>query len=281
MATLTTAAADYPWRPDSVFFSPPDVVGDALLLQTSTVAGSIEGDTPSVRVAFVTDAESASYVNEAAEITDDAPDLDEVVLHAKRISRLVTLSTQQYRQAQTAEQVSMSVARDIIQKADNAYLGDASSQPSTGLLNVTGVVNGGEVDGDLDALVDLIATLENNGAHPSGIIVDPKTWANLRKLKVGGDQINASLLGAGTTDAAPLLLSLPVLRSRWLPSNTGLVIDRTQVVSAVGPVEVAVSEHAAFKSHAVVMRATWAVGWSVVRPNRLGKFTVADGDAES
>lgn len=274
---LTTAVADYPWRPDSTFFSPPDVIPDALLLQASTVAGSIEGDTPSVRVAFVTDAESAAYVNESVAITDDAPDLDEVVLHAKRISRLVTLSAQQYRQEQTAAQVSQSVARDIVQKADNAFLGDASNQPSTGLLNVTGVVDGGEVADNLDALVDLIATLENNGARPSSIIVDPKTWANLRKLKVGGVATNESLLGAGVTDAVPMLLSLPVLRSRWLPANTGLVADRTQIVSAVGPVEVAVSEHAAFTSHAVVMRATWSVGWAVVRPDRLGKFTVDDG----
>lgn len=274
--TLTTATADYPWRPDSTFFSPPDVVPDALLLQCSTVAGAIEGDTPSVRVAYVTDAESAGYVSEAAEINSDEPDLDEVVLHSKRIARLVTLSTQQYRQEQTATQVSQSVARDIIQKADNAFLGDAIGQPSTGLLNVSGVVDGGEVTDNLDALVDLIATLENNGAHPSSIIVDPMTWASLRKLKVGGDQLNASLLGAGVTDAVPMLLSLPVLRSRWLPANTGLVADRSQIVSAVGPVEVAVSEHAAFTSHAVVLRATWAIGWAVVRPDRLGKFTVSD-----
>lgn len=279
--TLTTATADYPWRPDSVFFSPPDVVPDALLLQCSTVAGSIEGDTPSVRVAYVTDAESAGYVSEAAEISSDEPDLDEVVLHSKRIARLVTLSTQQYRQEQTATQVSQSVARDIIQKADNAFLGDAVGQPSTGLLNVSGVVDGGEVTDNLDALVDLIAELENNGAHPSSIIVDPKTWASLRKLKVGGDQLNASLLGAGVTDAVPMLLSLPVLRSRWLPANTGLVADRSQIVSAVGPVEVAVSEHAAFTSHAVVLRATWAVGWAVVRPDRLGRFTVADDSGGS
>lgn len=278
MTTITTAVADTAWRPDSVFFAPTDAVPGALLLQASTVAGHIEGDQPSIRVGFVKDAESADYTNEGVAITDDEPDLDEVLLHSKRITRLVTLSTQQYRQPETATQVSMSVARDLIQKADNAFLGDAVGQPSTGLLNVPGVVNGGEVVGDLDALVDLVATLENNGASPSAIIVDPLTWAALRKLKVGGDQINASLLGAGVTDAQPLLLSLPVLRSRWLPAGTGLVADRSQIVSAVGPVEIATSEHAAFTNHAVIVRATWAIGWAVVRPDRLGKFTVAGGD---
>lgn len=274
MTILTTGTADYPWRPDSVFFAPTDAVPNALLLQTSTVAGEIEGDTPSVRVAFVKDAESADYVDEGTPIESDEPTLDEVVLHAKRISRLVTVSSQQYRQAQTAPQLSQSVARDIVQKADNAFLGALSDEPSTGLLNVDGVIDGGEVADNLDVLVDLIAELENNGAEPSSIIVDPLTWASLRKLKKGGDEINASLLGAGVTDARPLLLSLPVLRSRWLPAGTGLVADKSQIVSAVGPVEVAVSEHAAFTSHAVVLRATWSIGWTVVRPDRLGKFTV-------
>ncbi|ORW23670.1 major capsid protein [Mycolicibacter nonchromogenicus] len=280
MTILTTGTADYPWRPDSTFFAPTDAVPSALLLQTTTVAGSIEGDTPSVRVAFVKDAESADYVAEGTPIESDEPDLDEVVLNAKRITRLVTLSTQQYRQTETATQVSQSVARDLVQKADNAFLGDSLSDPSTGLLNVDGVIDGGEVVDNLDVLVDLIAELENNGAQPSAIIVDPLTWASLRKLKKGGDEINASLLGAGVTDARPLLLSLPVLRSRWLPAGTGLVADRSQIVSAVGPVEVAVSEHAAFASHAVQMRATWSVGWTVVRPDRLGKFTV-EGDLGS
>lgn len=277
MTILTTGTADYAWRPDSTYFAPTDAVPSALLLQTSTVAGSIEGDQPAIRVAFVNDSESADYFDEGEAIDSIEPDLDEVVLHAKRISRLVTLSAQQYRQNETATQVSQSVARDIVQKADHAFLGDSSSEPSTGLLNVDGVIDGGEVADNLDALVDLIAELEYNGAQPSAIIVDPITWANLRKLKKGGDEINASLLGAGVTDAQPLLLSLPVLRSRWLPAGTGLVADRSQIVSAVSPVEVAVSEHAAFASHAVLLRATWSVGWTVVRPDRIGRFTV-EGD---
>ncbi|CAM4364745.1 hypothetical protein MB901379_04726 [Mycobacterium basiliense] len=53
-------------------------------------------------------------------------------------------------------------------------------------------------------------------------MVDPRGWAALRKFKTG-TEFNSSLLGAGTTDAAPMLLSLPVLVNRWVPQYSGLV----------------------------------------------------------
>jgi hypothetical protein len=42
-----------------------DVVPDALVLLTSTVSGAVDGDAPSVRVPYVTDA-AAGFVAEAA-----------------------------------------------------------------------------------------------------------------------------------------------------------------------------------------------------------------------
>jgi hypothetical protein len=53
-------------------------------------------------------------------------------------------------------------------------------------------------------LVDLIAQLQDNLAVPSHILLDPRGWAELRKLKTG-NTFNSSLLGAGTTDAVPML----------------------------------------------------------------------------
>lgn len=111
-------------------------------------------------------------------------------------------------------------------------------------------------------------------AFPSHIIVSPTTWAALRRLKVGGQGVNESLLGAGTTDAQPLLLSLPVLVNVAVPAGAGFVVDHTAIVSAVGDVRVANSEHEYFSSDSVALRATWRIGHAVVRPERVGKFTV-------
>jgi hypothetical protein len=88
-----------------------------------------------------------------------------------------------------------------------------------------------------------------------------------RPLRLGGtaqaqDQCNhstESLIGAGTTDAVRMLLSLPVIVNVNVPTLTGLIPDKGAVVSAVGPVPVAVSEHAAFAADSVLLRATWRI----------------------
>jgi HK97 family phage major capsid protein len=270
VTTPTTAAA---WSPDVYTFAAEDVLPDALILQTSFVAGDIDGDQPSLHVGYVTDTLDATYVAEGAEITDDSPGLDEVEIKTKKISRLVNLSSEQYNQEQTAASVAASVARDLTAKADASYLAE-NADPLIGLLHAADVIDGGLVSASLDALVDLVAELENNGSTPSAIIMDPLSWAAARKLKVA-ETYNQSLLGAGTTDATPMLLSLPVFRSRFIPPETGIVVDRNAIASAVGPVKIATSEHALFSSDAVQIRATWRIGWRVMRPTRVGRFTLA------
>ncbi|ORV90669.1 major capsid protein [Mycobacterium interjectum] len=277
MATTTTTTSEYGWRPDSVEFLAEDVVPRALILQTSTIAGDVDGDAPSVHVPYIVDAgqdgTGAVFKAEGADLDDEEPTLDEIEIKTKKLTRLATISQEQFNKAPTAAQVSASFARDLVRRADAAYLGENTS-PLIGLLHVSGFVDAADPIGtDLDPLVDLLAELEVNGAEPTALIVDPFSWAKIKKLKVA-DNYHQSLLGAGTEDAAPRLLSLPVLKSRFIPANSGIVVDKSQIVSAVGPVKVAQSEHAAFRSDAVVLRATWRIAWGVPRPERIGRFSV-------
>ena len=53
--TATTVNSAAAWRPDLYEFAPADALPEALILQCTTQAGSVEGDAPSVRVAFVDD----------------------------------------------------------------------------------------------------------------------------------------------------------------------------------------------------------------------------------
>ncbi|AKN15685.1 hypothetical protein MHAE_08498 [Mycobacterium haemophilum DSM 44634] len=274
MTARTTSTSAYAWRPDEVFFAANEVVGPALILRTSTIAGTVEGDTPVVRCAYVNDAEAA-YVAEAATISESDPGLAEVTVATKKIAQLVKISNEQYRQAQTATQLAQSVSRALIKKADRDYVTSVSNP--VGLANITGTVEAGTISTDLDGLIDLVAALESNGAQPSHILMDPMSWAEFRKLKVGGVGTNESLLGAGTTDAASMLLNLPVIVNRFIAPSTGAVLDRSAVVSAVGPVSVATSEHAAFSSDSVLLRATWRIGWNIVRPNWVGSFDIGGG----
>lgn len=272
--TLTSAKA---WAPDQGAFNPADAVPEALILTHSTVSGVIEGDAPALRVAYVTD-DSASFTAEGTELDEANPGLNEVLVHTAKITQLVRLSNEQYRQAGTAAELSTSVQRAIVKKANQAFLTQTAPTspavaPAAGLLNVTGIEDGGAVAGNLDALVDLVAELESNGGTPSGIILDPLAWASLRKFKTGtGSEVG--ILGAGTNDAQKMLLDLPVTVTNALSANSGIVIDNTAIVSAVGAVQVATDESVYFTSDGVALRATWRIGWNLVRPNRIGKFTV-------
>src|SRR5699024_7164406 len=183
MGTVTTTTSAGGWSPDVRAFAPAEATPDALILSTSSVLGRVEGDEPAVRVTFVSDAD-ASFTAEGATITESDPGLDEVLVHTGKITQLVHLSREQYLQEGTASNLADSVARAVTKKANQAYLAQAAPTggavtPPAGLLNISGIETGDAITADLDALVDLIATLEGNGATPSHIITDPTGWASL------------------------------------------------------------------------------------------------------
>src|SRR5699024_4308033 len=245
MATQTTLTSSKAWAPDQNIFSPADAVPNALILSHSTVGGVIEGDEPALRVAYVDDAD-AQFTAEGTEIPEADPALNEILVYTGKITQLVRLSREQYLQKDTEKEAGDSLARDDTRKDNAAFLtqqapGSGDNAAPVGLVNIADNIEGGRVDNDLDALIDLTAQLEANGATPSGIIVDPIGWASLRKLKTAQDA-NTTLLGSGTNQAQRLLLDLPVTVSAALAENTGIVVDNTAVVSAVGPVNIAVDE---------------------------------------
>lgn len=277
MATETTVTSAKAWSPDVTAVAPDIAVPDALILETSTVAGTIEGDAPAVRVQHVDDA-SAGFVAEGAAISEADPGLSEVLVYTGKIAQLVRLSREQWSQPNAQQLLSNSVARAVTRAANAAYLAQVAPTspaviPPAGLLNVTGIVDGGAVADDLDGLVDLLATLAGNYSNPSHFLFSPTAWASLRKFKIGTGY-SGSLLGTGATDAQRFLLDLPVIVDPAVPSGKGLVVDKTAVVSAVGDVQVATSDQVYFNADSVGVRCTWRFGQNVVKPNRIGKFTV-------
>ncbi|MGE9806915.1 phage major capsid protein [Janibacter sp. G1551] len=277
MATESTFTSAKAWSPDLSTFAPGDVIPDALILQITTKAGAVEGDEPAVRVAYVDDA-AAGFEAEGDDIAEANPSLSEVVVHTGKVAQLVRLSREQWAQAGTSGMLSESVRRAIVTKANMALLSQVAPTlpavtPPAGLLNVAGIETGGAVADDLDVLIDLIATLEGNGSNPSHIVLDPTGWASLRKFKTGTGSAQ-SLLGAGAQDSVRTLLDLPVLVTPAMTAGTGLVVDKSAIVSAVGSVLLAQSEHAYFASDSIGLRCTFRFGANIVRPDRIGKFTV-------
>ncbi|MDS1115606.1 phage major capsid protein [Gordonia westfalica] len=277
MAVETTITSAKAWSPDLTAVPPADAVPDALILETSTVSGTIEGDAPAVRVQYVDDA-TATFTAEGVTIDEANPGLSEALVHTGKVAQIIRLSREQFAQPNAQELLSDSVRRAVTKAGNTAYIAQAAPTnpavtPPAGLLNIAGIVNGGAVADSLDGLVDLLAALAGNGADPSHIVLSPTAWASLRKFKTAADY-NTSLLGTGATDAQKFLLDLPVLVTPAAPSGSGLVVDKTAVVSAVGNVEVSISEHAYFAADSIAVRCIWRFGANVVKPDRLGKFTV-------
>ncbi|OCB41043.1 major capsid protein [Mycobacterium malmoense] len=282
MATETTLTSAKAWSPDVTAVAPDIAVPDALILATSTVAGSVEGDEPAVRAQYVDDA-TAGFVAEGATLSEADPNLAEVLVYTGKVAQLIRLSREQWSQPNAAQLLSKSVARAVTRAANLAYIAQVAPTspavtPPAGLLNVTGIVDGGAIADSLDGLVDILATLATNLATPSHIVLSPTAWASLRKFKTGTGY-NSSLLGAGTSDVQPYLLDLPVIVDPAVPTGDGLVVDKTAVVSAVGQVMVATSDQFYFNSDSIGIRCTWRFGQNVVKPDRIAKFTVTDPDA--
>jgi HK97 family phage major capsid protein len=279
MAALTTSTSARGWAPDLSAIPANDAVPDSLVLLTSTVAGDVEGDAPAVTVAFVDDA-PAGFVAEGAAIAEAQPPLSECRVFTGKVAQLLRLSREQFVQDNAAQLLSTSVSRAVTKAANVAYIAQAAPTapaltPPPGLVNIPGVLTG-TVGGSLDGLIDLAAEIADNGGTATHVVLSPTAWASIRKVKTWTDSA-VSLLGTGTDDAAPFLLGLPVLVSGAVPANTGLLIDRTAVMSAVGPVLVAQSEHVFFSADSVAVRCTWRFGANVVHPTRLAKFTIAAG----
>ena len=125
MSTQTTTTATEAWRPDLTAYPPQDVLPDALILNHSTVAGAIEGDTPVVRVPFVTD-DAAQVYAEGATFDEADPTLSEALVHTAKFGQLIRISREQYRQPGTDTELARSVARAITTKADALFLAQAA-----------------------------------------------------------------------------------------------------------------------------------------------------------
>jgi HK97 family phage major capsid protein len=277
MSLVTTGLSGQAWSPNVSVFAASDVLPESLILQTSTVSGAIDGDEPTVRVAFVDDAE-ADFTAEGDAIPESEPKLAEAVIKTSKVSVLVPLSREQFGQQGADQRISESVARAVARKANSAYLrqpihvGDGWGAPA-GILTHPDIYAGETITDSLDPIIDAFAAIQAELANPSHFLIDPIGWGKLRKLKTGADS-RISILGAGTNDALPMLLNVPVIVTPAMPANSLAILDQSAIVSAVGQLQVAISEDFYFNRDAVAARCTWRFGAQLMRPERIACLNI-------
>lgn len=269
---ITTPQTPDAWSPDRYGFAAEDAIPDALVLTTSSVLGTLEGDEPAIRLPYVAADPEPGFVDEGEEIPEAVPDLAEAVVVTRKVATLGRYSREQLAQPRAAEMILRSMRRGVIASADTAYLSNTDG-PLVGLLHTPGMNDAGELGTDLDALAAAVAAVEDAGGRAAAIVASPVAWATLATLKTA-EGSNQALLGAGTEAGVRRILGVDVRTSSAMPDDQLLVIDRDAIVSAAGEVYLDRSEHAYFGRDSVGVRATFRFGWSVMRPDRIAKVTI-------
>jgi hypothetical protein len=126
MAPITTPVSATAWSPDVTTHEPIQVLPEAAILELSTVAGRIEGDQPSVRVAIITD-DQASV--EGAPVPEAAPELSEALVFTCAVTQLLRVSNEQMAQPSTPAQLAASVARALTRKSNDLFFNAPTPTP--------------------------------------------------------------------------------------------------------------------------------------------------------
>ena len=272
--TKTTPSAAEAWRPNVVSsFDPDDMLSTALIVSTATRAGQVEGDAPTVRVPYVGTDPQAGFVAEGAEIDTGGGTMNEVVISTNKVASMSVVSRELAAQPGAAERIARSMRRAVTAHADAAYLGN--TEAPTGLFSLDGIDTAGNLGTDLFAAYDAVAAIEADGGTATHLLVHPTDWGTLAKIPEATGSAR-SLLADVHDAAARSLAGVPVVVHAAVPQGEALMLDRSEVVAAYGTLDVARSDDAFFTSDAIGVRATFRLGWNVVRPTRLAKLTIGE-----
>lgn len=262
----------------SLTFNASELIPDALIFGLTTVAGSIEGDAPLVRIPVVTADPSTSFVREGAEIGDSSPQLAEVRFSTAKLANLFKQSNESATSATSNKLLTQSVTSKITAAADAALLanqpgeGETDWQP-TGLFNDTTVPVSPDTYGDpnkpsdgFNAVSNAITAIAANGGNATNIVMNPTAW---QAFTSAVDANGRPILGEPGTAIARQLWGVPVTVTSHAPEGKLLVLDKTAIISATGGVTLAKSGEASFTSDSITWRTTFRLGWKPAKPSRM------------
>lgn len=268
--------------PDQSVINVGDAIPDALVLTQSTQAGTVAGDSQTVRVAYVNDDPDADFVKEGANIGQKSPAITELNVQTSKLALLTVISNEAWQNNGIPDLIGTSLGRALTKKADFAFLQgkpDNAGLGVTGITNIAGILDGGSLSDDLSPIVDAIAKIGANGGSPTALIMGYDAWGHLLKLtaKDGRPLIAPDVANS----AAPTLFGIPVILNTQAAANTILVIDSSTILSAVGNVSEAVSADRFFDADSVGVRVAFRFGFGIYRPDRNAKITVAASSASA
>jgi HK97 family phage major capsid protein len=272
--TNTPGASGQPLKglyPDQSFVA-NEVMPDALINILATNVGIVEGDEPAVRVPYIAADPTAGFTAEGSEISEQDPELDELIINTDKIAVVSRTSNEAVRNAPGSSGIlSTSLTRAVTVKGNAAFLGNSATP--TGLLHVAGVSDGGTLDGNLDAVENAIGQIETADGIPTHIVAHPEDWATIRGIKAATDS-NVPLLGSPAEQTERRVFGLDVIVSSAATKGSLLITSKESIYAAIGQLMIDTSEDAYFTRDSVAIRATWRIGWDVIDPAHLGTVTM-------
>jgi HK97 family phage major capsid protein len=220
----------------------------------------------------------ADWVEELTDIDSEAMPTSREDIKLHEVGRLVTISRRLLDDAAGVanlatvfnRQISIAVATKI----DNVWLNGDEDKEIDGLVDLVSEGNTVEAGTDYDGgdLADLVGKIDTRASNTAWV-VSGEGWTHMLKSSVisqstpVGDRVLPTVMGA------------PVYRVLGLPAGTlalyGDFAMATAVVLKQNGLEVAASEHAAFKSNGVVYRGLQRFGLANHDPQFVAKLTAA------
>ena len=207
----------------------------------------IRTDRDAVHVPHILADPTAAFVAEAGTITPSDPNYEDIVATPRKIASLQTISNELIADSNpdVVELLSMQVARALALKFDWAcFEGTGTAPEIRGMKNVAGITLDATLAAaptNLDVFATAIATLAGFNAKATAIVMHPRTWGTLIKLKEGTANNNKPLLmdnagsggqtPSGTIYGVPVYLSSQLSIAEGTAESSAYVYDASQVVA--------------------------------------------------
>ena len=201
-----------------------------------------------LHVPHITSDPAANWTAEAGAITPADPGYADVPATPRKLATLTDISNELIMDSNpdVVSLLQMQVTRALALKFDlGVFEGSGTPPEIRGLKNVSGITTDSSLAAaptNLDVFATAITTLETNNATASAIVMHPRTWGTLLKLKEATSGNNKPLLqaSAGSAGAAVAnsIYGVPVYLSSQLSivegagaESSAYVYDASQVVA--------------------------------------------------
>jgi HK97 family phage major capsid protein len=270
------------------------LVPQSVLLQSGVQVVQTSRD--SLVIPRITADPSAAWTSEGATITASDPGADTLTATPRKLAALVRAGNESLADSSPSigEMLNRQMARSLALSFDlGAFEGSGTAPAIRGLKNVVGIQAtstagaNGALLADLDLIADALGLLDAANAAGGAIVMHPRTWAKLSKIKeltgsvvpllngaVGGvvDGVRRSLLGVPVYLSAQL--SITETQGTSNVASSIYVYDPTQVVVVRRQdVAIEVDSSVYFASDETAIRAIMRA--DVVVPNPLAVVRIA------